>query len=249
MPSRPPSKAPAFSVVMPAYNEEAVVERTIRDLSAELDARGFDYEIITVNDNSKDGTWSVLERLAKELPRLRPVTNAGPNGYGYAIRKGLETYRGDAVVIVTADGSDAPKDVAAYFDAINEGFDCAFGSRFAPGAKVTGYPPFKLFVNRMANALVGMILKSGYDDYTNGFKCYRRTVMDAMQPIVSGQFNITVELAVKAILGGYSYKVVPTDWTQREAGASSFKLFKLIGPYFASLTYCLALNSLRKSKR
>ena len=234
---------------MPAYNEEAVVERTIRDLSAELDARGFEYEIITVDDNSKDATWSVLERLAKELPRLRPVANLGPNGYGYAIRKGLESYRGDAVVIVTADGSDAPKDVAAYFDAINEGFDCAFGSRFAKGAKVTGYPPFKLFVNRMANALVGMILKSRYDDYTNGFKCYRRSVMEAMQPIVSGQFNITVELAVKAILGGYSFKVVPTDWTQREAGASSFKLFKLIGPYFASLTYCLSLHSLKRSTR
>ena len=244
-----PGEAPAFSVVMPAYNEEAVVERTIRELSAELDALGVEYEIICVNDNSTDGTLLVLERLAGEFPRLHPISNPGPNGYGYAIRRGLEHYRGDAVVIVTADGSDAPADVVAYVTALQEGFECAFGSRFAKGAKVTRYPPFKLVVNRLANTLVRFILRSRYDDYTNGFKGYRRQVIDAMQPIVSGQFNITVELAVKAVLGGYRYKVVPTHWTQRDAGASSFRLFKLIGPYFASLSYCLALNALRRGDR
>ena len=236
---------PAFSIVMPAYNEEAVIERTITELVQELDRQAIDYEIIAVNDGSKDATFSLLQALAANTPRLRYITNAGPNGYGYAIRAGLELYRGDAMVVVTADGSDSPRDVVAYFRAIEKGADCAFGSRFAKGAKVSGYPPFKLFVNRFANACVARLLGTRYDDYTNGFKCYRRCVVDSMLPIVSGQFNITIELSVKAIQGGWTYDVCPTDWTERKAGASSFKLFRLIVPYAATLIYCLTLNYLR----
>jgi dolichol-phosphate mannosyltransferase len=236
---------PAISIVMPAYNEEAVIERTITELAQALDREAIDYEIIAVNDASKDGTWAVLQTLAATLPRLRCITNAGPNGYGYAIRAGLAVYRGDAMVIVTADGSDSPRDVVAYFRAIERGADCAFGSRFVKGATVSRYPRFKLLVNRLANACVSRLLGTRYDDFTNGFKCYRRHVIDAMLPIVSGQFNITIELAVKAVQGGWTYEVCPTDWTEREAGTSSFKLFRLIGPYTASLVYCLTLNYLR----
>lgn len=236
---------PAFSIVMPAYNEEAVIERTITELVRELDRQAIDYEIIAVNDASRDGTWAVLQTLAATMPRLRCITNAGPNGYGYAIRAGLELYRGEAVVVVTADGSDSPRDVVAYFRAIERGADCAFGSRFVKGARVSGYPPFKLFVNRLANACVSRLLGTSYDDFTNGFKCYRRHVVDSMLPIVSGQFNITIELSVKAVQGRWTYEVCPTDWTEREAGTSSFKLFKLIVPYTATLLYCLTLNYLR----
>lgn len=238
-----------YSVVMPAYNEEAVVEPTLRALTLALDNAPYAYEVIVVNDASTDETAAVLERLAAEHPKIRCIENPGPNGYGAAIRKGLEHYDGDAVVVVTADGSDAPKDVVAYFAAIAEGADCAFGSRFRKGARVTGYPPFKLFVNRLANGLCGLLLASRYDDFTNGFKCYRRAVIDSMAPLVSSQFNITIEMTVKAIQGGWRIVVLPTDWTQRVAGVSSFRLLKLIKPYAATLLYCLTLHYLRKVRR
>lgn len=243
------SGRPAFSIIMPAYNEEAVLERTITELVRELEREAIDYEIIAVDDASKDATLSVLQAVAANTPRLRYVTNEGPNGYGHAIRAGLALYRGDAVVVVTADGSDSPRDVVAYFRAIENGADCAFGSRFVKGARVSGYPPFKLFVNRLANALVARLLGTRYDDYTNGFKCYRRCVVESMLPIVSGQFNITIEMSIKAIQGGWTYEVCPTDWTEREAGASSFRLFKLIVPYAATLIYCLTLHYLRGGGR
>jgi len=238
-----------FSIVMPAYNEEAVLETTLNELTRHLDSEGFDYEVVVVNDNSSDGTAEVLRSCVERMPRVRHVDNPGPNGYGYAIRKGLEHYRGDAMVIVTSDGSDSPADVASYFRKIEEGYDCAFGARFVPGTTVTNYPPFKKLVNRVANFGLARVLGADYGDFTNGFKCYRRHVVEQMQPLASGQFNITVEMAVKAVLGGHRYAVVPTNWSQRAAGTSSFKIAKMVTPYAASLAYALSAAYLKKSKR
>jgi dolichol-phosphate mannosyltransferase len=238
-----------FSIIMPAYNEAAVVEKTLASLTAHLDAEGFDYEILVIDDASVDETPHVIDRFAARHPRVRRITNPGPNGYGFAIRKGLDEYKGDAMVIVTADGADAPKDIAAYFRKIEEGYDCAFGSRFMEGATVTGYPRAKLVVNRFANFAISRVLGVPYNDLTNGFKCYRRHVIDAMQPLVAGQFNITIELGAKALLGGYNYAVVPNDWAQRDAGVSSFKLLKLMKPYGTTFLYCLAQDYLKNVRR
>lgn len=238
-----------FSIVMPAYNEQDVIEDTLQALTAHLDGCGLDYEIVVVNDGSSDNTEAVIEAFEQRHQSVRHVNNTGPGGYGFAIRKGLEVYKGDAMVIVTSDGSDSPKDVEAYFRKILEGYDCAFGSRFLPGTQVSGYPRFKLFVNRLANRLVARLLKSDYNDFTNGFKCYRRTVIEGMQPLVAGQFNITIELSVSAVLGGWRFAVVPNDWTQRDAGASSFRLGRLLKPYAMTLLYCLSRDYLRKLRR
>lgn len=238
-----------FSIVMPAYNEEAVIEKTLRDLTAYLDTQDFRYEIVVVDDGSSDQTLQIIHELAAAMPQIRPVANPGPGGYGFAIRAGLDQYRGDAVVIVTSDGSDSPKDVAAYFRIIQQGYECAFGDRFMPGTTVTNYPRFKLFVNRLANRLLSLVLSGRYKDYTNGFKCYRRHVIDAMQPLVAGQFNITIELAATAVLDRRSFAVTPNDWTQRDAGESSFNIGKLLMPYSITLVYCLCRHYLRGIRR
>ena len=247
--AKPDDSSLSFSVIMPAYNEEDVIEATLVELSEHLDACAFDYEIVVVDDGSQDGTGRVVRAVAARLPRVRLVENEGPGGYGFAIRKGLDVYKGDAMVIVTSDGADSPKDVAAYFRKIEEGYDCAFGSRFAPGATVEGYPRLKLMINRVANRLLALALGQDYADYTNGFKCYRRHVVDDMQPLVTGQFNITIELALKAVLGGWRYAVVPNDWKQRDAGQSSFNVFRLAKPYAMTALYCFSRRYLESVRR
>lgn len=234
---------------MPAYNEEDLIESTLTELSEHLDSCGFDYEIVVVNDGSQDGTGRVLAEVTKRLPRVRSIDNPGPGGYGFAIRKGLEVYRGDAMVIVTSDGADSPKDVAAYFRKIEEGYDCAFGSRFGPSSTIEGYPPVKRAINRIANKILALVLRQKYDDFTNGFKCYRRHVIDEMQPLITGQFNITIELVLKAVLGGWRYAVIPNDWKQRETGESNFNALRLIKPYAMTMFYCLARNYLLRVRR
>lgn len=239
-----------FSIIMPAYNEEGVIEDTVTALCTALDAEAIGYELIIVNDASGDRTGEICAALAARHPAIRPIDNPGPNGYGYAIRKGLEIWTGDAMVVVTSDGADAPADVIAYFRKIEEGYDCAFGARFGAGSTVTGYPPVKRVINRVANRFLGWITGSGgYRDFTNGFKCYRREVIEEMAPLVSGQFNITIEMSLKAVLAGHRYAVVPNDWRQRDAGQSSFRVMRLFKPYAATLIYCLSRHYLTSLRR
>src|SRR4051794_29738554 len=101
--------ARVLSVVIPAYNEEAVIGATLRGLIDHFDRQDFDYEILVVNDGSRDSTEAVLLTLEQSAPRLRHVTNPGPHGYGRAVRHGLDHFSGDAVVVVMGDGSDAPE--------------------------------------------------------------------------------------------------------------------------------------------
>ena len=126
-----------------------------------------------------------------------------------AIRAGLDVFNGDAVAIVMADASDDPEDLVRYHRVLEEGYDCAFGSRFMPGAKVHDYPRLKLTINRLVNWFIRVLFRHGYNDTTNAFKAYRREVIETIQPLLSKHFNLTVEMPLKAIVRGHSYAVDP----------------------------------------
>ena len=227
-----------LSVVIPAHDEEGEIEATVRAIATSLAAARISHEIIVVNDNSRDGTGAVLARLGAELPVLRVLDNPPPHGYGYAVRLGLAAFKGDAVVIVMADGSDNPDDIVKYYRKIEEGYDCAFGSRFVRGARVSGYPWFKLALNRAANAFIRLLFWLPYNDVTNAFKMFRRSVIAGVQPILAYHFNLTVELPLKAIVRGYRYAIVPSDWRGRTHGTSKFKIKEMGSRYLFIVFYC-----------
>ena len=228
-----------LSVVIPAHNEEDHIEGTVRALVATLDREQVLHEIVVVDDHSSDGTGAVLARLVRELPTLRPVENHGAGGYGYAVRAGLDAYRGDAVCIVMADASDDPADVVRYYRELEKGYDCAFGSRFIAGARASHYPPHKLVLNRLVNWLIRLLFGLPYNDVTNAFKCFRRETIDGIRPLLSCHFNLTVELPLKAIVRGYSYSVVPTQWYGRAHGESKLKLKEMGSRYLFIILYVL----------
>jgi len=97
-----------LSIVIPAYNEEDCIESTTHLISERLERDKIDYEILVVNDNSKDNTEAVLQKINQENPRIRYINNYYPNGFGFAVRCGLENFSGDAVAVVMADNSDSP---------------------------------------------------------------------------------------------------------------------------------------------
>lgn len=228
-----------LSIVIPAYNEEESITETIDQIEEAFSKVAIDHEIFIVNDNSKDGTLKVLETLAQKYPSLKYETNLGPNGFGYAVRYGLERYSGDCVAVMMADLSDSPYDLIRYYTTMVEGnYDCVFGSRFIKGGKVIDYPWVKKIINRIANFIIRMVMRIKYNDTTNAFKLYKREVIDGVKPILSPHFNLTIELPLKAIIRGYSYTIVPNSWTNRKYGVSKLKIKEMGSRYFFILVYC-----------
>lgn len=228
-----------LSIVMPAHNEEGHIEGTLRAVGVALDAAGIDHELLVVDDNSRDGTRAILDRLRHDMPRLRVVANPPPNGYGLAVRRGLSEFRGEAVAIVMADGSDRPEDIVAFWRRLQEGVDCVFGSRFAPGGRVVDYPLPKRVLNRLGNTLIRVLFGIANNDVTNAFKMYRRGVIAGILPLLSRHFNLTVEMPLKAVVRGHSYATVPNHWINRKAGVSKFNIKEMGSRYFFVVAYCL----------
>lgn len=229
-----------LSVVIPAHNEEGCVAQTISDLHETLTAEGIEHELIVVNDNSTDGTAAILAGLKERIPCMWCIENQPPNGYGFAVRKGLESFTGDAVAICMADASDPPADLVRYYrEMIARDVDCVFGSRFTAQSRVVDYPRFKMVINRLANTFIQLLFGLRYNDVTNAFKLYRRHVMLGLKPFLSHHFNLTVELPLKAIVRGYSYAVVPNSWINRKAGVSKLRLREMGSRYLFIVLYCL----------
>jgi dolichol-phosphate mannosyltransferase len=226
-----------ISVVIPAHNEEGAVGETVAGIVSTLSREQIDHEVIVVDDSSSDGTASVVERLGVSHPQVRCLPSRYPIGFGFAVRSGLEAYTGDAVAIVMADGSDSPEDLVAYHRLIEDGYECAFGSRFMPGASVTGYPRSKLILNRIVNWGIRLLFRHGYNDTTNAFKAYRREVIDSTQPLLSRHFNLTVELPLKSVVRGCRFAVVPISWSNRKAGVSKLSLNEMGSRYLFIVLY------------
>lgn len=228
-----------LSVVIPACNEEGQIEETVRNLHSTLIVSQIENEILIINDNSKDDTENILKKVCIELQHVRYLNNKGPNGFGFAVRCGLENFNGDAVAIYMADGSDLPEDVVRFFKKLEEGYDCVFGSRFMKGGKVIDYPLIKLVINRLANIFISLIFQMRYNDTTNAFKLYRSHVIQGLKPFLSHHFNLTVELPLKAIVRGYSFAVIPNTWTNRKTGESKLKIKEMGSRYLFIVLYCL----------
>jgi dolichol-phosphate mannosyltransferase len=226
-----------LSVVIPAHNEEGSIAATLAPIRQRLRAEDIDYEILVVDDASSDRTEEVIAEIAAEDPGVRYLLSPNNRGFGLTVRAGLDSYTGDAVAIMMADGSDDPDDLVAYYRLLEAGYDCAFGSRFMSGGGVSNYPIVKLLINRIVNAGIRLLFGHGYNDTTNAFKAYRREVIDNVRPLLSHHFNLTVEIPLKAVVRGHSYAIIPIRWTNRTAGDSKLKLQEMGSRYLFIVLY------------
>ena len=219
-----------FSIVIPAYNEEGSIAKTVESISIMLEEERVPYEILVVNDSSRDHTEEILQTLSQNNSHVRYINNYYPNGFGFAVRCGLENFRGDGVAIVMADSSDSPENIVDYYHELQR-TECVFGSRFVKRGKVIDYPTHKLFVNRLANLFIQVLFGLKYNDCTNAFKAYRREVIEGINPLISHHFNLTVEIPLKAIVRGYSYTTIPITWRNRQTGVSKLKIKEMGSRY------------------
>ena len=230
-------KLTLFSIVIPARDEEGSLPGMVEHLHTELELRKVPHEIVVVDDGSKDGTWEVLQTLSQRITELRPVKNEGRHGFGRAVICGLDRATGDAVTIMMADQSDDSHDAVRYWETLNEGYDCVFGSRFIKGGGVIDYPRIKLWINRLANFFLRVLFNVKLNDTTNAFKAYRRTVIDGCRPLIAPHFNLTVELPLKAIVRGYSWTVIPITWRNRRHGEAKLKIKEMGSRYLFICLY------------
>ena len=218
-------------ILIPAKDEEETIEETIENLQQNL-AHIIPFNILVVNDYSKDNTQHVVDDLSKKYPNVQHIFNESKNGVGGAIRFGLSKWKGDVISLCMADGSDSPEDILRSFEIIeHEDVDCVFGSRFIAGGKVSNYPFVKLVLNRVFNSLISIISRNSYNDYTNIFKVYSRKAIEKIGPLESIGFSIGLEMSLKAFKRRLKISVVPISWSQRKAGESKLNLIKNFNLY------------------
>jgi hypothetical protein len=217
-----------ISIVIPAHNEEenipSLMDALIPTLEGYEETRNF--EVVIVNDNSKDGTGSLIDSLAAKDRRIRPVHRSTTPGFGNAVRTGLKNAKGDIIVPVMADLSDDPHDIPKLVRKIEEGYDVAYGSRFCPGGSTNGYPGKKMIANRAFNNSVRLLFGIRHKDVTNAFKAYQREVLEAIgiDNLEANGFDLTVEIPLKAHILGFKSAEVPVSWTERQKGEAKLKL-------------------------
>ena len=210
----------------------------VQSLAGALREAGIAYEILVINDNSSDGTERILATLSATGIGARYVNNVQSNGFGFAVRRGLAEFRGEAVAIVMADGSDDPADIIAFYRKLESNYDCVFGSRFIRGGRVIDYPKIKLVLNRLANLMIRTLFLVRYNDVTNAFTLYRSSAIAGIQPLLSQHFNLTVELPLKCTIGGYRYAVQPNSWKDRNQGLSKMRIKEMGSRYLFFIRYC-----------
>jgi dolichol-phosphate mannosyltransferase len=106
-----------------------------------------------------------------------------------------------------------------------------------PGSRIVDYPGFKLAINRLANLFIRTLFRIGLNDTTNAFKAYRRAVIDGCRPLIAPHFNLTVEIPLKAIVRGYTYKIIPISWQNRKYGVAKLKIKEMGSRYFFICAY------------
>ena len=223
-----PGVAPELSIVMPAFKEGDRIEPVVRALTAAIPTP---HELLVVYDFDEDPTRPAAERLAAELPAVRPFRNDLGRGVLNAMKAGIAASSGAYVLITMADGSDEAHVVEPMLDLARGGADVVAASRYMRGGHQVGGPLLKRTLSRIAGLSLHWVGGVATHDPTNNFKLYSRRLLDAVPIESSAGFELALELTVKATLAGRRVAEVPTTWRDRTAGESNFKLRKWL-PYY-----------------
>lgn len=211
-----------LSVVLPAYNEEAVIGELVRRATNSLDAKGLRYEIQVVDDGSRDGTGEVLTSLRETSPALRVVTHESNRGYGAALRSGIEAARGEHILLADGDGQFRIEDFEALWSR-REQADVVLGYR-----KPRHDPWVRKFAGWMyGRVLVRLALGGRFRDVNCGFKLVPRRIVDGMELHSTGAL-ISAELLTRARLAGATFVEIGVDHFPRRRGAATGLLPRVV---------------------
>lgn len=175
---------PAYSIVIPAYNEGARLGATLEKVLAYVHAQGWDAEVIVVNDGSRDNTADIVRSFSAKEPALRLLENPGNRGKGYSVRHGMLNARGRFVLFSDADLSSPIEEAPKLFQALEQGADIAIGSRWLRAETQTQRQPLhRQLFGRIFNMLLRVTLGLKFKDTQCGFKAFKQPAVQAIFPL------------------------------------------------------------------
>lgn len=211
-----------YSIVLPVYNEEAVISTTLKkifDLFARLDT---ECEVIAVDDGSSDKSLEVLKELESEFPELLSVIHHPYNkGNGATIKTGIKAASGDYIICMDIDGQHDPEDILAMLPYL-EDYDLVVGAR-----------PFKSdgtwyrnIANKFYNRLASSLTDFKIEDLTSGYRIFRAEVVKKFYHLFPQRFSYPTTSTLALLKGGYNIKYVPIHIQPRMAGSSKIRLLR-----------------------
>ncbi len=218
------SSHPQYSIVIPAYNESARIGRAMEEVLCCARDRGWNTELLIVDDGSTDATARQVADYAAVHPEVRLVRNPGNRGKGYSVRHGLLQATGQVVMFTDADLSAPICEAQLLFDAIEAGADIAIGSRWLERRRQTDRQPlYRQFFGRCFNLVTRAIMGLPFADTQCGFKAFRREAAHLVFPLQTiERWGFDPEILFIALRRGLRIVEVPVTWGHDERTRISY---------------------------
>jgi dolichyl-phosphate beta-glucosyltransferase len=216
-----------YSLVMPVYNEQAVIGASVEAVKLYLDGLELSYELILVDDGSTDDTVQVISRYLNQIDKIRLLRNLRNEGKGSAVKLGIFAARGDYVMFMDADLSVPIKELSKIFKHIDESTDIVIGVRDAGSqGTVIKRPFYRKVISFLYNLFCnGLFFKGKMTDIGCGFKLFKKDIaLNLFSNLYIKSWVFDVEILFKAISNNYKIRQVPVDWAFK--GRSKVNVFK-----------------------
>lgn len=217
-----------LSVIIPAYNEEKRITDTLNSVDGYLEKQAYDYEIIVIDNNSKDRTSEVVRNLEATTVQKSKVILVKTPGKGAAVKAGLlESATGDIVMFMDADNATPISEVEKFLPFFEQGYDVVIGSRYTNPDLVKVHQPFyRIVLSRMSNLLIQFLAVPGIKDTQLGFKAFTAPAAKNIFPLVTVlRWGFDMEVLTIARTKGYKIKEVGVSWTEHGGGHVPLKAY------------------------
>lgn len=215
---------PLLSVVIPTYNEARRLEPTLQRITSYLESQPYEWEVILVDDGSKDGTTRIEHEWMENWPQMRVLSNNRNRGKGYSVRRGVLAARGQFVLFSDADLSTPIEEVERVLDPLRDGYDVVIGSRALPESRITTPQPLaRRIMGKGFRVLTGRLAQHGVKDTQCGFKGFRTiAARHIFSQLHTQRFAFDVEVLLLARALGYAVQEIGVTWANnRESTVSA----------------------------
>ncbi len=226
-----------ISVVVPAYNEEAVIGKFLDVIVRDIPGDG-SYEVVVVNDGSKDRTAPMVREFSAKYPWIRLVEHAANRGLGKALETGFAAAKGEIIVTMDSDLTHPPAMIRDLVAGVKD-VDICIASRYVKGGGMENVPGWRVAVSVLANLFFDVILMTSIRDLSAGFKAYKAEHV-RKAPILASGFECQMEIMIYFIKNHLKHREIPLMLRNREFGESKFQFVKMGSKYFKNLGRFLA---------